>query len=237
MSATLALRQVSQGPTDSLLTVEFSGDSAGPGLAAALAAADPDRSVWRFDPVTTLERAGTPLDHPALARACAEELLRRRPGGAPVTVLGYCSAAPLARHVARALADAGATPRRVLLVAAARPTVATARAEYAALLGKLGRAAPVADDPPGDGDPTALAARWGAELTGQARTFVAEQGFPPEESAAAADEIAGRYRAWLWFLLDAAYRADARLPCPHAELADERAALDALAAEPAAGAG
>lgn len=225
----VALRQVADGPHGCLLTVEFPGDSTGPGLAATLAGAGGDREVWRLDPVTTLERADGLPDHPTLARDCVGEFTRRRSATGPVTVLGYCSAAVFARHVARELGRVGSAPERVLLVAATLPTADTVRAEYAGLLGRLTGGDP-AGEPPALADPAATVERWRAELTGHARAFVTEQGFDPDEAESAAREIAGRYLAWLWFLLDAARGGEVAVPCPVTRLPDDAAAVERLGA-------
>ncbi|MER5337575.1 hypothetical protein [Micromonospora sp. NPDC002717] len=249
MARTIALRQVSEGRSGCLLTVEFAGDSAGPGLAAALAAAEaagaagsggdlpgplytgPDvqHEIWRLDPVTSLELDPGLPGHRALADACAAEFLRLRPADAgPVTVVGYCSAAVFAHHLVRALADADGPPVHLVLVAATVPDEETVRHEYAVLHRKLtGEPAP-ADPTPLLADPAATVDRLRDELTRLARAFVTDHGFDPAEAGTAADEIAGRYLAWLWFLLDAAGTGPVPVPFPVHEAADDEEAIDLL---------
>lgn len=243
------MRQVGEGRAGCLLMVEFAGDSAGPGLAATLAAAEaaaaagpggdlpgplgtgPDvqHEIWRLDPVTTLElHPGLP-GHRDLADACAAEFLRLRPAG-PVTVVGYCSAAVFARHLVRALTDAGGSPPHLVLVAATVPDEETVRREYAVLHRKLtGEPAP-ADPTPLLADPAATVDRLRGELTRLARAFVTDHGFDPAEAGTAADEIAGRYLAWLWFLLDAAGTGGVAVPFPVLEAAADDEAIDLLRA-------
>ncbi|MEV5767964.1 hypothetical protein AB0L34_25790 [Micromonospora sp. NPDC052213] len=260
MARTIALRQVSEGRSGCLLTVEFAGDSAGPGLAATLAEADagaeveaepgvdgaagagagcrsggPGRDgrheIWRLDPVTSLElHPGLP-GHRDLADACAAEFLRLRPADiGPVTVVGYCSAAVFAHHLARALADADGPPVHLVLVAATVPDEETVRHEYAVLHRKLtGEPAP-AGPVPLLADPDATVERLRHELTRLARAFATANGFDPAEAETAADEIAGRYLAWLWFLLDAAGTGPAPVPCPVVEARDDAEALGLLRA-------
>ncbi|MFF0370049.1 hypothetical protein [Micromonospora sp. NPDC005087] len=243
MARTIALQQVADGRAGCLLTIEFPGDSTGAGLAAALATAETDASrghrpagtdrhqVWRLDPVTSVELDGGLPDHATLANAASAEFLRRRPtGSGPLTVVGYCSAAVFAGHLTRALVEAGSPPDALALVAATVPDERAAWREYATLHRKLtGEAAP----PPVPAEPHVVVARWRAELGGHARAFVAAQGFPPAEAETAAQEITGRYLAWLWFLLDAARAGEARVPCPVTVLADDAQALDRLAYRPA----
>ncbi|MGW3812129.1 hypothetical protein, partial [Micromonospora sp. NPDC005113] len=208
MARTIALQQVADGRAGCLLTIEFPGDSTGAGLAAALATAETDASrghrpagtdrhqVWRLDPVTSVELDGGLPDHATLANAASAEFLRRRPtGSGPLTVVGYCSAAVFAGHLTRALVEAGSPPDALALVAATVPDERAAWREYATLHRKLtGEAAP----PPVPAEPHVVVARWRAELGGHARAFVAAQGFPPAEAETAAQEITGRYLAWLW---------------------------------------
>ncbi|MGK5671564.1 hypothetical protein ACSNOB_01775 [Micromonospora sp. URMC 106] len=249
MARMIALRQVAEGRFGCVLTVEFAGDSVGPGLAAALAAAEaagaagsggdlpgpvvagPDvrHEIWRLDPVTTLElHPGLP-GHRALADACAAEFLRLRPADVgPVTVVGYCSAAVFAHHLLHALADAGGPPAHLLLVAATVPDEETVRREYAQLHRKLtGEPAP-ADPTPLLADPAATVDRLRDELTRLARAFVTDNGFDAAEAETAADEIAGRYLAWLWFLLDAARSGPVPVPFPVREAAADEEAIDLL---------
>ncbi|MEH1166756.1 thioesterase domain-containing protein [Micromonospora sp. CPCC 205539] len=243
MARTIVLQQVGDGRAGCLLTVEFPGDSTGAGLAATLAAAEsatpPDgrHQVWRLDPVTSVELDGGLPDHATLAGAAAAEFLRHRPAGAgPLTVVGYCSAALFAGHLTRALAAAGSPPDALVLVAATVPDERTAWREHATLLRKLtGEPAPT--PPAGPADPHVIVHRWRAELTGHARAFVDAQGFPPAEAETAAQEIAGRYLAWLWFLLDAARAGEARVSCPVTVLADDAEAIARLPHRPATAAG
>ncbi|MEU4641538.1 thioesterase domain-containing protein [Micromonospora sp. NPDC023814] len=256
MARTIALRQVSEGRSGCLLTVEFAGDSAGPGLAATLAEAEAEaeagvdgatgagaarrpggparggrHEIWRLDPVTSLElHPGLP-GHRDLADACAAEFLRLRPADAgPVTVVGYCSAAVFAHHLARALADAGGPPVHLVLVAATVPDEETVRREYAVLHRKLAGESAPAGPVPLLADPEETVDRMRHELTRLARAFAAANGFDPAEAETAADEIAGRYLAWLWFLLDAAGTGPAPVPCPVVEARDDAEALGLLRA-------
>ncbi|HEY0698339.1 MAG TPA: hypothetical protein VGD43_11085, partial [Micromonospora sp.] len=193
-----------------------------------LDAAGTGRQVWRLDPVTSLEKHPGLPGYPALADEAVAELLRQ--GGAdagPLTVFGYCSAALFARHVVRALVDAGAAPDALVPVAATVPTGSTVWAEFGDLRRKLtGRTAPA--DPPFPllDDPEATVGWLRAELTGDARAFVVEQGFDPAEADTAAEEIAGRYLAWLWFLLDAAGTGEVPVPCPVTSTPAEPEAVD-----------
>jgi hypothetical protein len=221
MTRTIALRQVAEGSGPGVLTVEFPGDSTGLGLAAEIGAAAADQPVWRLDPVTSLDLQPELRDYPALAAACVDDLRPRlAPAGGRFTLVGYCSAAAFARHLAGALDRAGLPPDALVLVGAAAPSTRTVWAEFVGLRRKLTGDA-VDDEPPAAllGDPSE-AIRWlGARLDGYARRFVAEQGFEPDEAGAAAEEITGRYRAWLWFLLQAAGTAVPQVGCPVYDLA------------------
>lgn len=214
----IALRQIGVGAAAGcLLTVEFPGDSAGPGLAATLAETAPEREIWRLDPVTTLDLGPDLCDYEALAARCAAEFDRRRPDGErTLTVVGYCSAVRFAYHVTRALTALGYAPRALLLVGGTAPDERTVWAEYASLRRKLGAAGP--SEPPfpllDDLDTTMGWLR--TELTGHAQALVDEQDF----EAAEADEIVGRYQAWLWFLLQAAATHTPPVDCPATEVAD-----------------
>ncbi|MFU8854111.1 hypothetical protein ACNAW0_24470 [Micromonospora sp. SL1-18] len=215
----VALRQVAQGPGRCLLSVEFPGDSSGPGLAAALAGQGEDYEIWRLDPVTTLDLQAELHDYAALARLCVAEFQRLRPGADPaVSVVGYCSAARFAHHVTGSLATARLTPRSLVLVAPRHPTEQTVRDEFDLLCRKLtgdsrtDPAFPLLDDA------TAAIGRLTTRLADQARDFANVAGYGPAEAAEAVDEIVGRYRAWLWFLLQAARPATPQIPCRTTEI-------------------
>ncbi|MFJ8580938.1 hypothetical protein [Micromonospora sp. NPDC093277] len=215
----IALRQVAHGSGRCLLSVEFPGDSSGPGLAAALAGQGEEYEIWRLDPVTTLDLQAELPDYAALARLCVAEFQRLRPGADPaVSVVGYCSAARFAHHVTGALATARLTPRSLVLVAPRHPTEQTVWDEFDLLCRKL------TGDSHGDpvfpllDDATAAIGRLTTRLADQARDFATMAGYGPTEAAEAVDEIVGRYRAWLWFLLQAARPATPQIPCPTTEI-------------------
>jgi len=216
----MALRQVTQGPGRCLLSVEFPGDSSGPGLAAALAAHGGDYEIWRFDPVTTLDLQTALHDYPTLARLCAAELQRLRPGADPaVSVVGYCSAARFAHHVARSLTTAGLAPHPLVLVAPWTTTEQTVWDEFRVLCRKLTGEAPTKPPFPVLDDPTAAIGWLAAQLADQAHSFVAAAGYEPADAEDAVNEIVGRYRAWLWFLLQAAQPSMPQVHCPVTQVA------------------
>jgi hypothetical protein len=218
----VALRQIAAG-TDAgcLLTVEFPGDSAGPGLAATLAEAAPGREIWRLDPVTTLDLGPDLCDYEALAARCVAEFDRRCPDNeTALTVVGYCSAARFAYHVTRALTALGYAPQALLLVGGIVPDERTVWAEYANLRRKLGAAGPSEPPFPLLDDLDATMGWLRTEVTGHARALVDEQDFEAAEAGAAVDEIVGRYQAWLWFLLQAAASDTPPVDCPATEVAD-----------------
>ncbi|MCW3815755.1 hypothetical protein ONA91_14985 [Micromonospora sp. DR5-3] len=218
----IALRQIAAG-TDAgcLLTVEFPGDSAGPGLAATLAETAPGREVWRLDPVTTLDLGPDLCDYETLAARCVAEFDRLRPDSeTALTVVGYCSAARFAYHVTGALTALGYAPRALVLVAGTVPDERTVWTEYDDLRRKLGAAGPSEPPFPLLDDPDATIGWLRAELTGHARAFVDDQDFGTAEAGAAVDEIVGRYQAWLWFLLQAVASDTPPVGCPTTDVAD-----------------
>jgi hypothetical protein len=218
----VALRQIAAGTeAGCLLTVEFPGGSAGPGLAAALAETAPGREIWRLDPVTTLDLGPDLCDYGTLAERCVAEFDRRRPDGeTALTVVGYCSAARFAYHVTGALTALGYASRALVLVAGTVPDERTVWTEYADLRRKLGAAGPSEPPFPLLDDPDATIGWLRAELTSHTRAFVDEQDFGAAEAGAAVDEIVGRYQAWLWFLLQAATSDTPPVDCPATEVAD-----------------
>lgn len=194
MSAEPVLERLAAGPGDPLLVVDLLQFTGAIELSAVIAAASNGRAVDRADPVADLasRRSYQPLD--ALADGYARAWLRGV-AGPQVTVVGYCSAAALAVLIAARLAPAAEVT--TVLVEPMWPDDEMVSAGFAAIRATLG--AREGSGPDLGAEPAvALAAMdqaLGADLAAAARA----RGL--DEAGAAYQDLLGRYRAWLGFLL------------------------------------
>ncbi|MEV6328794.1 amino acid adenylation domain-containing protein [Streptomyces sp. NPDC051909] len=175
-----------------VLVVDFNEFTARRTLSASVAETAAGRPVLRFDAVNGPTEAAE-RDIVELARACAAQL--RRTGEPPAVVLGYCSAATLALHIADSLADGGSGRPGVILVEPSWMTAELVRADVAALREKLGGAS--VDGYHGDLTVPAIV----EGLRDALATKLRADEVPEEDIEFAVPHLTDRYRSWFRFLL------------------------------------
>ncbi|HZB50671.1 MAG TPA: hypothetical protein VE547_16405 [Mycobacteriales bacterium] len=191
----LSVDQLVAGRGDPVLVVDFVQFSAARQLSEELAEHAGDRPVHRIDPVTDLARDPDYRPFGALVDGYAALCRERGLGGGRLTVVGQCSAAPLAAALAGRLG--GPDRVRPVLVEPRWPDAAMVAGDLRTFRTELG-----ADPGPGpapDADPARALRRMAALLREDLQAMARRDQLDPA-SAVLADLLA-RYRAWLGFLL------------------------------------
>ncbi|MEU4219495.1 alpha/beta fold hydrolase [Actinoplanes sp. NPDC026623] len=189
------LRRLSSGDTDPILVADFQAMSMSPRLSDMLSERIQGRAVFQIDPIGVLsgERWYVPL--PELAAACADEFRESGAQHGRVIVIGHCSAAPLALHVAGLLAH-----DRAVTAVLVNPTwpgdehVTVKFDEFLAKFGPAARPAPDLND-----DPELVVSAMAQILLDEVTALAASRGV--SSSAGAFSDLIVWYRAWLAFLL------------------------------------
>jgi hypothetical protein len=189
------LKRLSPGDGEPILVADFQPFSDAPclsGLLAGLAGAA--RPVYQVDAVGALSAGQAYLSVSALAAASVREFLADDPGG-QVTVVGHCSAAALALHIARLLA-----PGRDVVAVLVQPTWPDdehVRIRFGEFLANVNAGDPPCPDL--DAEPAACVAEMERVLR-EALIELAES----MDLGSSADpflDLLTWYRAWLSFLL------------------------------------
>jgi len=218
--ARLEPRLLSNGHAAPILVADFQPFSASARLSDLISAKARDSPVYQLDPLVCLSQRDTYLTLADIAGEYAAAFEVADPVSSEFCVVGYCSAAALALHIARLLA--GTRKAVTILVRPVWPDTALVHRQFAQFRTELGsrhHARPDLNCDPGQvikemegmlrADLSALAAERGVRQTNPAFTVLLK-----------------RYRAWLSFLL--AIRND--LPLPWA--LDERVCVFAGTSEP-----
>ena len=188
-TATDPISVVVDGPNPDLV-VDFALFSDHVTLASALSAAHPDRPLCRVDAVAAVGNAGFELER--AAALCVDQMTRS--GLEPETILGYCSAAGLALHIAAELARRGRAKPPVLLVEPSWSTPELIRLEADELLGGESGAYRGPDD----------VDSIVAALSGRIERQLAADGLDDEEIEICLEVMTQRHREWFGFLAAAA---------------------------------
>ncbi|MET8233587.1 alpha/beta fold hydrolase [Micromonospora sp. NPDC005298] len=189
------LRRLSSGDTDPILVADFQAMSMSPRLSDMLSERIQGRPVFQIDPIGVLsgERRYVPL--PELAGACADEFQEAGAQHGRAIVVGHCSAAPLALHVADLLAHE--RPVTAVLVNPTWPGNEHVTVKFDEFLAKFGPAARPAPDL--NDDPELVVAAMAQILLDEVTALAASRGV--SSSAGAFSDLIVWYRAWLAFLL------------------------------------
>jgi hypothetical protein len=194
-SLPLTIDQLSTGPGDPVLVVDFIEFSAAKRLSEVLSSQAEGRPVYRLDPVTDLSADATywPLDK--LADGYADLWLNHGLASPRLAVVGYCSASALAWCIAARLA--GKVKLRFTLVQPTWPDVQLIGADFAGFRADLGAEATSAPDLAAD--PRLALRQMLRVLRDDLHVMAASSGLNP--ASPALTELLNRYRGWLGFLL------------------------------------
>lgn len=199
------VERLSDGSRPGFLMVSLPGVEAGHRLEELLSGRARGRAVYRIDPLHTLEQAGRYLPFPVLTRAFAVTMSGiPRP---PAAVVGHCSAAPAALDLAASWSAIGGPPLGTVLLDPVFPGEAAVLQEFAGLRRKLAPGSAAAAGQLGSADsrsPEELVTRMAESLTQAAQDFCQAQELDGAEAESVTNDVVGRYRAWLAFLLGSA---------------------------------
>lgn len=191
----LIVRQLAAGAANPILVADFQAFSSAPRLSHLVSDRFGGRPVYQIDPLEALsgDRRYIPLAD--LAADATASFERSQPADGPAFVIGYCSAAALAMHIATLLAPS--REATAVLLRPSWPGNETIERTFATLAGNLGaRQLPC---PELDGAPDRCVRDLEEVLRSQLEVLATSQGL--DASADTFGELLVTYRSWLAFLL------------------------------------
>ncbi|NEA33584.1 alpha/beta fold hydrolase [Streptomyces sp. SID13031] len=189
------LRRLSPGDADPILVADFQAMSMAPRLSEMLSERVRGRAVFQIDPIGALSADHLYAPLPELAGACAGEFSSSGADRGRVLVVGHCSAAPLALHVADLLAPARSVT--AVLVNPTWPDDDHLTAKFFEFLTRFGPATRPAPDL--DADPCLVVSAMEQVFRDEIAALAASKGL--SSSAGVFSDLIVWYRAWLAFLL------------------------------------
>ena len=191
----LILRQITAGDARPVLVADFQAFSSAPRLSHLISTRAQGRPIYQVDPLNALSGNRAYVSLADMAAEAAEEFGRSEPADGPVSVIGYCSAAALALHVATLLARS--QPTVAVLLRPSWPDKEMITTQFATLVANLRTSA--RPSPVLDGDPSECVTRMEQELRADMAALAASHGLEDAEDTFA--ELLMTYRSWLAFLL------------------------------------
>lgn len=190
--------RLAKGAGPSFVVIDFFPLSAAPRLGDVLAAHGGQADIVQIDPVADLVPAGSYMSLEELASRYLRALIEAGLPQRELTVVGYCSTAPLALTMAARLAEHHHPA--TILVFPSWPDRAMVTGELGRIRSRLGAAGsgPVI----ASAAPSALLAELTAILDQDVRAMADRNHLGT--SNAVIDEMSARYRAWFSFLLASA---------------------------------
>ena len=191
----MIVRQIVAGATKPVLVADFQAFSSAPRLSHLVSDRAEGRPVYQVDPLEALSQDRPYISLADLAAEAVGSFGRSQPADGPAFVIGYCSAAALAVHIAALLART--REATAVLLRPTWPDTDTVKANFATLAANLGArqlACPELDD-----DPDHCVLLMEKLLSAELKTLVTGQGL--DASAETFGELLLTYRSWLAFLL------------------------------------
>jgi hypothetical protein len=188
------VRRLADGKADPVLVADFQAFSSAPRLSHVVSGRAEGRPVYQVDPLGALSRDRPYISVADLAAEAAGSFARSRPADGRVFVIGYCSAAALAVHIATQLARS--REATAILLRPSWPDSEGVEEQFAMLASNLGARLPCPDL---DGDPDRCVLRMEELLRAELQALVTSQGL--DGSVDSFGELLLTYRSWLAFLL------------------------------------
>jgi hypothetical protein len=191
----MILQRLVAGVAKPVLVADFQAFSSAPRLSHLVSGLAEGRPVYQVDPLGALSQDRPYISLADLAAEAVGSFARSQPADGPAFVIGYCSAAALAVHIATLLA-----PSREATAVLLRPTWPSTESiteQFAVLAANLG--AHQLPCPELDGDPGRCVRRMEELLRAELEALVTSQGL--DGSADTFGELLLTYRSWLAFLL------------------------------------
>ncbi len=193
--ARLQPRSLTKGHAAPILVADFQPFSATARLSDLMRTDAHNHPIYQIDPLSDLSQRGAYLPLTDIADEYADAIQAAEPVCSEFYVVGYCSAAALALHIARLLAG----PRKVatILVRPAWPDTALVQRQFAEFRADLGGAPQRCPDL--DCDPSQVIAQMERVLRADLAALATARGLGRTNPALT--ELLERYRAWLALLL------------------------------------
>lgn len=191
----LILQRLTTGAGRPVLVADFQAFSSAPRLSHLVSTRAPGQPVFQVDPLGVLSGNQPYVSLADMAAEAAQAFTRSERADGPAFVIGYCSAAALALHVATLLARS--RPTVAVLLRPSWPDTEMITAQFAALVGNLGASGH--ECPELDGDPAECVTRMEDVLRADITALAASQGL--EDAVDTFAELLMTYRSWLAFLL------------------------------------
>ncbi|HEY1624918.1 MAG TPA: hypothetical protein VGG16_14070 [Streptosporangiaceae bacterium] len=191
----LILRRLVAGTAKPVLVADFQAFSSAPRLSNLVTERAEGRPVYQVDPLEALSQDRPYISIADLAAEAVGSFERSQPADGPAYVIGYCSAAALAMHIATSLASS--REAIAVLLRPSWPSAATIEDNFATLAGNLG--ARQLPPPRIDDDPDTCVRGMEEVLRTQIDLLATGQGL--DASADTFGELLLTYRSWLAFLL------------------------------------
>lgn len=189
------LQRLVPGDAQPVLVADFQAFSSAPRLSQLVSGRTEGRPVYQVDPLVALSQDRPYISLADLAAETVVSFARSQPADGPAFVIGYCSAAALAVHIATLLARS--RKATAILLRPTWPDSTFVEEEFGTLAANLGGHQPPC--PELDGDPGRCVRRMEELLRAELEVLVASQGLGGVEDTFG--ELLLTYRSWLAFLL------------------------------------
>ncbi len=189
------LRQLVAGGAQPVLVADFQPFSSAPRLSQLVSGRTEGRPVYQVDPLGALSQDRPYISLTDLAAETVSSFALSQPADGPACVIGYCSAAALAMHIATLLARSREVT--AVLLRPSWPDTEGIEEQFAALAANLG--ARQLACPELDGDPDRCVQHMAELLRAELAALATSQGL--DGAADTFTELLLTYRSWLAFLL------------------------------------
>lgn len=189
------LQPLVAGAAKPVLVADFQAFSSAPRLSHMVSGRAAGRPVYQVDPLDALSQDRPYISIADLAAEAVDSFTSSQPADGPVFVIGYCSAAALAVHIATLLARS--REATAVLLRPSWPDAKGIEEQFAMLAANVG--ARQLSCPELDGDPDSCVRRMAELLRAEIAALVTAQGL--DASADTFGELLLTYRSWLAFLL------------------------------------
>jgi hypothetical protein len=191
----MILQRLAAGAASPVLVADFQAFSSAPRLSHLVSDRTEGRPVYQVDPLQALSQDRPYISLADLAAETADSFARSQPVDGPAFVIGYCSAAALAVHIATLLARS--REAHAVLLRPSWPGSEMIEGNFATLAATVGaRELPCPDL---DRDPDLCVRSMEELLRGGLAALAVSQGL--DASADTFGELLLTYRSWLAFLL------------------------------------